>query len=331
MHASINQVLEFCRIWFAIALGYTFIGSYACAADREQAQSSAKLHWESISSLRFRCELYPVINGERLGRIASYDVRYLAPDRWIVDARRETQRGMPLIQRFLQQDGKLKRFHYDQGKDTPKHEMIKALVGNPSNYQGEIFPITQLLMPGGKSAWEHFQDESKYEHSKGEKPILTTTFKMNSMILEFSPDNDWMASKVTMGEGGYYTLTASRFGEDNGRSFPVEGFEERTIDGKTQRIEFVVTDLQVNRPIDSGAFREPKMGEGTVVEDAIKDRSYKIELKTVGDLDKASTRPDQHQGIIADEAAGWGLVNKSLIALSILFMIVALALYAKRS
>lgn len=251
------------------------------AAIREEM----KALWDSLESFSFRCEMAMVDGrGEIIPGKTTWRHEFArgSGGRWALKTTATSASGVPRAIRDDRENGR-RRYSIGHLGDDPgwiSRIGIQPQASTADSYDGTMFGLAWLLMPGGRPIHARIDAEATIsEGAEDGRRVVTIAAEHNGQPLRIAllPDRDWLAKGVELGDRSgpaWSAWEATRFERVNGRWFPVEGLEERQGEYGRQRWKFAAADLVVNEPIPPGRFAMPRATDGVmVIDDVAKETS----------------------------------------------------------
>ncbi len=251
--------------------------------DRRVVRDRLKLLWDSLASIEIRCEEYVAdARGERdLSR--SHRANHFCHKKenlWFCDLQVVSPAGIRTPIDQIRQDG-LKRYQVLMFKDFPDEISainISKQVSTPLDYADPKFSALWLFLPGGKPPYLYLDQGAKMTDAKGHGPscvAIDAVHQNHRLLLILDGDHDWLPRRVESTHvDGVHVHEVTRFTRDNGRWFPAEGYFTHPMAKGPVRLDFVVTQIRINRDLDQSLFRLPVLPPGVRIFDINKQFSF---------------------------------------------------------
>lgn len=242
--------------------------------DRAELAAILEHQWSSLVDLEFESE-EPAYDGwGKLLFTQRMHLGYGAGGRWLTSVS-IIKDGVPADQSEMREDGKLRyQFQYLPGRSDVIHALVITRPQNkPREYRGGMCQALWAFLPGGRPLADRLADAATQLapvtlESGKEGLKLTAEYRGRSLEIQLDPEHDFLPCRVRL--EGSFTLRVTRFGEDNGRYFPIEGEEESERANGPARRTFLVKTLRINRNLPASHFGMPNLDDGVPIIDQVK-------------------------------------------------------------
>ncbi len=256
------------------------ITSYAQAIhqkDKNEIKDQLKQIWDSLDTLEFREEAFQCNENLQPDLSQGYGRHEYA----FGSAGRRASLSMAIYPESktekvisdIRRDGE-KRYIINKFKDDNETINSVHIMDEPEKHNDSPtlhVHVMSFLTPFGKPLYFYVDEPAKLGVRRDEEGrdlvVLSSRFREMPVRWELDPSHDWFPVHYSLGDvlEGHVT----RFGMDNGRWFPTEGFMiTKNPDQPVDRVKFVISNLKINRPIPDSRFSPPKLSPGVIVRNA---------------------------------------------------------------
>lgn len=248
--------------------------------DRQAIGETLKQLWDSLDTVEFWCDCFPLDEAgqpDRSGIVVRHEFARQAGGCWALTVTAIKPNGEVTVMESFREDRRRRytTYYFSGQPDSISHVVIQSQKSTSNSYEGMMFCMTWLLMPGHRPIHELLAEAGPLEleqTGRNERGLVTFVATYNGYPLRctLDPDRDWLAYRVKLGDDQLQSYwQVDRFERNNGRWFPAEGtFLAHTTDGR-KLWGFTVTNVSINQPLKIPSFGLPPLPEGTLVLDEV--------------------------------------------------------------
>lgn len=271
---------------FGVAIGLFpwHRSAVAQGPDQTNIESIQKSWWESISTLEFRCDEYPLGETTRLGSGATclrFHFAQAMEGRRALEVTKIAPDGSVPVERRIDA-GKVSYtlVPFSGHPDSVSSMLIENQRSMHDNYQGVMFSVLWVIMPGGIPIARQIErggELTAHQTNRGPEIILVFKGESANFACTLDPLHDWLPASVDVNSKPPVFWRVTRFTKESGHWFPQEGrFTGIKPGGAIEERGFQVHDLRINRGIPTSRFARPTLAEGTYIRDQTATKGTRV-------------------------------------------------------